>query len=226
VQTDRNRGSAERNPDCLVLLVDDHPITRKGIRTLIEAAPGFTVCGEADDVETAKVLAGQLQPAIVVVDISLKGSDGLELIRRLKAVAPDTAVLVVSMHDEQFYAARARQAGAAGFINKQLASDQIVPALARLRAGAVLWADALKPSRRIFKDDGPKGLESLSNREAEVLRLIGDGFATREIASRLGLSTKTIDTYREHLKRKLELNDGAALSHFAISWRAGQDRGC
>lgn len=204
-----------------ILLVDDHPVTRNGIRTLIESEAGFATCAEAANASAALQLLKDFRPDAAIIDISLNGGNGLDLVPEFQRAVSPVPVLIVSMHDEEFYAARAQRAGAAGYVMKQHASDRIMGALRRILAGQTAFAEnavvggqrsaALKKSARI-------GLEYLSDRETEVLRLIGDGYSTREIAQELKLSAKTIDTYREHLKRKLDLVDGERLVRFAVQW--------
>jgi DNA-binding NarL/FixJ family response regulator len=200
-----------------VLLVDDHPITRRGIRALVEAQPDFQVCGEASDDASALALVASTSPHVAVVDISLGGADGLKLVRKLKAAAAQTQVLVLSMHEETIFASRAKAAGAAGYVMKQHASDTIIAAIRQVLAAEPKQPSIAEGNRRLRKA-ARGGVELLSARELEVLRAIGDGFATREIAARLGVSAKTIDTHREHLKLKLQMRDGVELVQFAIQW--------
>ena len=213
-----------RHAPCRVLLVDDHPITRQGLKALIEQQVEFVVCGEADNHASALALAEKAQPHVTVLDITLPAGNGLDLLRELKAKAPDAGVIVLSMHDQQFYAERAARAGAAGYVMKEHASTLILQALRAVASGQTFFdaqtAARLKPQPNLKNGGG--GIEQLSERELEVLRLIGSGYATREIATQLGLSVKTIDTYRDHLKQKLDLPDGEMLVHFAIRWCAGE----
>ena len=219
--------SSPAPPACRVLLVDDHPITRHGIRTLIEQEPGFVICAEADSAAAATNLARVHQPTVAIVDISLGDDNGLKLVTQLKADAPTLPVLVVSMHDEVFYAERARRAGAAGYVMKQHAGDRILAAIRRIVSGQTAFAD---PTRRNLwssdrsTDPTAGSVADLSAREHEVLRLIGSGYGTREIATQLGLSIKTVDTYREHLKLKLNLTSGERLVHFAVRWANSEAR--
>ena len=191
------------------------------MRALLERDPGFVVCAETDNASSAVAVVRDAKPNLAIVDISLQGENGLELVRELTTYAVQMPVLVVSMHDEEFYANRAQRAGAAGYVMKQHASDRILAALRRIVAGQTAFAD---PAKRQLWSESPvvtsRGaqLERLSTRETEVLRQIGAGYATREIAERLGLSMKTIDTYREHLKVKLDLSSGEQLIQFAVGW--------
>lgn len=206
-----------------ILLVDDHPITRQGLRALISQQPHFEVCGEADSAPQAVDLLGKLKPDLVIVDITLKTTNGIELIKNLRAQSPLLRVLVVSMHDENLYAERALRAGAQGYVMKQEASDQIIPALEKILKGELHLSAAVKDKilHRFVNNGGEKpvsAIESLSDREMEVFQLIGNGHSTRQIATRLNLSTKTIDSYREHLKIKLSLTTGSDLVRHAIQW--------
>jgi DNA-binding NarL/FixJ family response regulator len=206
---------------CRILLVDDHPITRQGMRTLLERDPGFLVCAETDNAIDAVAALRNAKPNLAIVDISLRGENGLELVKEITTQAEQIPVLVVSMHDEEFYASRAQRAGAAGYVMKQHASDRILAALRRIVAGQTAFADPEKRrtwSESLLVRSRGAQLERLSAREAEVLRQIGAGYATREIAEKLGLSMKTIDTYREHLKLKLDLASAEELVQFAVGW--------
>jgi DNA-binding NarL/FixJ family response regulator len=206
-----------------VLVVDDHPITRQGIRAMIEAQPGFVVCGEADSEETAFNLLATTKPHVALLDISLRSTNGIELVKAFKIRSPATPVIVLSMHDEAFYAERALRAGAVGYVMKEHASEKIVQALRTVVSGETFF-DA-RTKRRMQRRPHEKkafayGVDQLSARELQVLRLIGTGFSTREIATQLVLSAKTIDTYREHLKLKLDVPTGEELVQFAIRWSA------
>jgi DNA-binding NarL/FixJ family response regulator len=206
-----------------ILIVDDHPITRQGLKALITQHPEFEVCGEADSAPQAVDLLGKLKPDLVIVDITLKTTNGIELIKNLRAQSPQLRILVVSMHDENLYAERALRAGAQGYVMKQEASDQIIPAIEKILKGDLHLSAAVKDKilHRFVNNGGEKAvsaIETLSDREMEVFQLIGNGHSTRQIATRLNLSTKTIDSYREHLKIKLSLTTGSDLVQHAIQW--------
>ncbi|HZP59021.1 MAG TPA: response regulator transcription factor [Opitutaceae bacterium] len=207
-----------------VLLVDDHPITREGIAMLINQEGNLTVCGEADSAPQALELVNQLSPDLAVIDISLKAMSGIELMKNIKALKPDLPVLVMSMHDEGLYAERALRAGARGYIMKNEASDKIRTAIHRVLDGELYLSDRMKEKmlHRLVsskKDDEViLPVELLSDREMEVFQLIGNGFSTKQIAAKLNLSVKTIDSYREHLKMKLPLEHGSDLVRYAIQW--------
>lgn len=206
-----------------VLLVDDHPITRQGMKTLVNQQPNLEVCGEADNAPHAIELVGKLQPDLAIVDIALKTTNGIELTKNIKVQAPNLPVLVVSMHDEGLYAERALRAGAMGYLMKQEAGEKIIVAIQRLLQGEIYLSDKIK-ERMLHRFVNKKGdgmvfsIDTLSDREMEVFQLIGNGYSTRQIAQKLNLSSKTIDSYREHLKLKLNLDSGAELVRHAIQW--------
>ncbi len=206
-----------------VLLVDDHPITRQGMKALVNQQPNLEVCGEADNAPYAIELVGKLQPDLAIVDIALKTTNGIELTKNIKVQAPNLPVLIVSMHDEGLYAERALRAGAMGYLMKQEASDKIVVAINRLLQGEIYLSDKIK-EKMLHRFVNKKGdgmvfsIDTLSDREMEVFQLIGNGYSTRQIAQKLNLSSKTIDSYREHLKLKLNLESGAELVRHAIQW--------
>lgn len=206
-----------------ILLVDDHPITRQGMKALIDQQPDLEVCGEADTAPHAVEMFGKLQPDVAIVDIGLKTSNGIELTKNLKSLAPNFPVLIVSMHDENLYAERAVRAGAMGYLMKQAAGEKIIVAIRRLLQGEIYLSEKVKERmlhRFVNKrgDSAEFSIDSLSDREMEVFQLIGNGYSTRQIAEKLHLSSKTIDSYREHLKLKLNLSSGAELVRYAIQW--------
>jgi DNA-binding NarL/FixJ family response regulator len=209
-----------------VLIVDDHPIVRQGLRLMIDEEPDLKVCGEAQSEREARVAIRDLEPDVVIVDISLVQGDGLELVRDVHAHHPALPMLVLSMHDELIYAERLLAAGASGYIMKQAASDQLLVALRRVLAGERYVSESLAENLgrprgvgdpRVTRDDP---IERLSNRELQVLSLIGRGQSSREAADRLGLSVKTVETHRQSLKRKLNLATNAQLLQYAINWYA------
>ncbi len=210
-----------------VLIVDDHPITRQGIRLLIDQQPDFVVCGEADNGAAAIELAAKLKPDLAIVDITLRTANGIEVTKNLRAHSPSLLILIVSMHDEELFAERALRAGAKGYLMKHEASDQIVNALRRIVGGEIFVSERVQAkmlSRIINSRTGEvvSPVDSLSDREMEVFQLLGNGYSTRQIAERLNLSVKTIDSYREHLKLKLNLESGAELIRYAIQWVKAQ----
>jgi DNA-binding NarL/FixJ family response regulator len=207
-----------------VLVVDDHPLLRQGLALLINQQQDMHVCGEAEEAHAALQSIAQKDPDIIILDISLKGPDGLELLKSIRAVYPDLPVLILSMHDEAIYAERALRARANGYIMKQEATDKVLVALRRILNGEVYLSDEM--SRKMlqqFIGGAPSLLQSriaaLSDRELEVFRRIGEGHATREIAEELHLSIKTVETYQAHIKDKLSLRSGRELIQHAIQWK-------
>ena len=206
-----------------VLIVDDHPIVRQGLRRMIEAEADLVVCGEVQTEKEARAAIRALVPDVVIVDISLAQGDGLELVRDVHAQQPELPMLVLSMHDELIFGERLLAAGASGYIMKQAASEQLQVALRRVLSGGVYVSDSLAGSLNKGRVNGAEGLGSepidrLSNRELQVLSLIGRGLSSREAADGLGLSIKTVETHRQSLKRKLNLATNAQLLQYAIKW--------
>jgi DNA-binding NarL/FixJ family response regulator len=209
-----------------VLIVDDHPIVRQGLRRMIEPEADLTVCGEVQSDREARAAIRALTPDVVIVDISLGQGDGLELVRDVHAQRPELPMLVLSMHDETIYAERLLAAGASGYIMKQAASELLLIALRQVLAGGKYLSESL--ARSLGSDSvaspgpGADPIERLSNRELQVLSLIGRGLSSREAAEALGLSVKTIETHRQSLKRKLNLATNAQLLKYAINWYASR----
>jgi DNA-binding NarL/FixJ family response regulator len=211
-----------------VLIVDDHPIVRQGLRRMIEPEPDLVVCGEVQTEKEARTAIRALSPDIVIVDISLAQGDGLELVRDVHAQQPDLPMLVLSMHDELIYAERLLAAGASGYIMKQAASDQLLIALRRVLAGGIYLSESLAGSLERTEASGIAAgsdpIERLSNRELQVLSFIGRGLSSREAAEALGLSVKTVETHRQSLKRKLNLVSNAQLLQYAINWYSSRSK--
>jgi DNA-binding NarL/FixJ family response regulator len=207
-----------------VLIVDDHPAVREALTVRIGRQPDIEVCGEAADINDALRLVAEKQPDVAVVDISLRSGDGIDLIKRIKDRHDGVRMLVWSMHSESHYAERALRAGALGYINQEQATEKIIDAIRCVLEGKVYLSDAMaeKMLRRAVGGNKEQitrpALESLADRELEVFRLIGQGLSTSEIASRLHLSPKTIETYRDRIRHKLALKDGRALIHYATQW--------
>jgi DNA-binding NarL/FixJ family response regulator len=209
-----------------VLVVDDHPLLRGGLVQLINKEPDLTVCAEAGDAGgTILAVDDDPPPDLVVLDLMLGYSDGLELIKQLRAVRPGLLILVVSMHDELIYAERAIRAGASGYVMKKEASEAVLSAMRRVLAGEIYLSPRMQvllsekglapePSRFLV----PSAEPPLSDRELHVFRLIGAGVSTKQIANELHLSVKTIETYRENLKIKLKLPNAVALAKSAKEW--------
>jgi DNA-binding NarL/FixJ family response regulator len=206
-----------------IFIVDDHPVTRAGISTLLSQQPSFQVCGETDSAPKAIDIIPKVNPDLAIIDISLKTTSGLELIKNLTSLVPGLKLLVLSMHDENLYAERALRAGAKGYVMKDQAFETLVTAVRRVLEGELYLSDSMK-ERMLHRfvsnkrDELTFTIDSLSDREMEVLVHIGNGYSTRQIASKLNLSVKTIDSYREHLKIKLRLAKGADLVRHAIQW--------
>ncbi|MEI8016672.1 MAG: response regulator transcription factor [Schlesneria sp.] len=209
-----------------ILVVDDHPIIREGLSALLVAKPDMVVCGEASSISGALKIVTELGPDVAVVDIALNGENGLDLVRRMKVITPQLRVLVVSMYDDELYAERALEAGAMGYLNKQVASRNIVEAIRRLLAGKQYLSDEtaarIAASKNEHLPDGARrGLSALTNREMEVFKQIGSGMTTAEIAGALYLSVKTVDSHRQKIKMKLDLNTSAELSREAVRFVMG-----
>jgi DNA-binding NarL/FixJ family response regulator len=206
-----------------VLLVDDHAVVRYGIAQLINRESDLMVCGEEEDAGNALSAIAKLKPDLVIADISLKDSSGLELMRNVKAQDSGLPVLVVSTHDESIYAEIAFRAGALGYLMKTDALDKIITAIRRVLSGNIYVSDVLAAKMlhqqvRGHPDLQQSPVKSLSDRELEVFQLIGQWKKTSEIAKQLHLSIKTIEYYREQIKQKLDLNDAAELTQHATSW--------
>ncbi|HEY3962927.1 MAG TPA: response regulator transcription factor [Planctomycetaceae bacterium] len=212
-----------------IAIIDDHPVVRAGLATLIARDPQFEACGEADDVVSGMALIVKESPDVAIIDLALRNGSGLDLIRRIKAARHPVRILVASMYDEALFAERAIRAGAAGYINKQEAGRNIVGALHDVLAGKVYLSEQV--SSRILSqamtgrtpaEESPVG--QLSDRELEVFTLIGSGATSAEIAAKLHVSVKTIDTYRQRIKEKLSLKNSAELSREAMHWALDQAR--
>jgi DNA-binding NarL/FixJ family response regulator len=206
-----------------VYLVDDHPIVRQGLIKLIEQEDGLEVCGEAGSVSRALDEIQQQGPDVVLVDISLEDSNGLELIKAIDDLGLQIPTLVLSMHDESLYAEHALKAGASGYVMKQAASSTLINAIEKVLAGQIYVSKTMSSQmlKMAFRGGGEKqrsGTDALSLRELEVFELIGRGNSTREIAEQLSLSVKTIETYRGNIKTKLQLRSGTELMQKAIRW--------
>jgi DNA-binding NarL/FixJ family response regulator len=206
-----------------IFLIDDHTVMRDGLKRLLEEENDLTVCGEADCAKKAMAELEKGLPDLAVVDISLPGPNGLELIKSLKARFAPLRMIVLSMHDESLYAERVLRAGAAGYVMKKVSAPQLLNAIRVVLRGDVYLSPSL--SSQILKTlaSGHKKVEHsvdrLSDREVEVLRLIGEGYTTREVASSLGVSAKTVESHRGNMRQKLGLSTGAKLIRFAISLR-------
>jgi DNA-binding NarL/FixJ family response regulator len=193
-----------------VLIVDDHPVVRDGLTTILNHEQDMNVCGEAEDAHQALKAIAELKPDVVVADISLKSSDGIELTKRIKAGHPKLSVVVLSVHDESVYAERALLAGAKAYLMKDAVSENIVEAIRTVLSGEIYVSSTIS-KKFLHKIAGDKAgttktlIENLSDREFEIFRMIGEGLKASQIAKQLHLSTKTIETYRSRIKEKLDL---------------------
>jgi len=213
-----------------ILVVDDHPIVRQGLRRLIDQQKDLAVCGEAESLHEAEAAIRKLKPDLVIIDISLKHGDGIELVKDTRAKHPQLPILVLSMHDEVIYAERVLSAGANGYIMKQAEAGELLLALRRVLGGDIYVSAAIGNSMiRTLAAGGRQvasnPIERLSNRELQILQLIGSGLSTRQTAESLSLSMKTVETHRERIKRKLHLATGSQLVQFAVNWSDKSDAG-
>ena len=205
-----------------ILIVDDHPSVREGLALRISLDSDLEVCGEADSEDQALALVKQTGPDLVLVDISLKSGHGIELIKRIRSLDPAVKMLVISGFQESLYAERAFRAGALGYLNKQESNEKMIEAIRTVLAGERFLSPEI--SRRLINqalgvsDVTKTPVEQLTDRELEIFRMIGEGLTTGAIANRLFLSTHTIDTHRENIKRKLTINSAAELSRAAVQW--------
>lgn len=206
-----------------IMIVDDHPMMRAGLIQLIAKQPGMEVCGEAGGPTEAMKLIPNCRPDLIMVDVSMKGSSGLEFIRDVAAVHGHIPMLVLSMHDEKVYAERALRAGALGYIMKEESAEYLIIAMKRVLEGGIYLSKEM--STRLLKSFGTpreghadSPLQSLTDREFEVFRLIGEGKTTEEIATHLHISPKTVDVYRFQIKEKLRIASNTALIHYAVHW--------
>jgi DNA-binding NarL/FixJ family response regulator len=204
-----------------LLIVDDHPIVRNGVTRLINAKEDLQVCGSAEDGRSALEKIGLLKPDLVLLDICLKDKDGLDLLREIKSRWPEQRVLMLSMHDEVLFGPRSLRLGAMGYVNKQETAETLIVAIRTVLADEIFFSPHL--SRVLLRGTsgrlgmGIDPLDNLSGREREVFRRIGEGKSTRDIADELQISVKTVETYRGHLKDKLNLKSGTALVHHAFA---------
>ncbi len=207
-----------------IYVVDDHPLMRMGLRAMINAEADMEVCGEAADAATATAEIMKYRPDLVIADISLRGNSGIELIKNIKAFDPGIDVVVVSMYDESIYALRVLKAGARAYVMKQDVTTRVLDAIRRARNGQLFVSERVATQMlNRFVDGTEDGaadspVSSLSDRELEIVNLIGEGLPTREIAAKLFLSIKTVETHRVHIKRKLNLQNATQLVQFCVRW--------
>jgi len=207
-----------------IVIVDDHPMVRERLAEVINREADMTVCGEAEDRASALELIGREAPSLAIVDLTLRRSNGLDLIKDLRVMYPEVRILVVSMQEENLYAERVIRAGAHGYITKQEATRKILDAIRQVLDGKVFLSEAFSSellSRMVGKPKSTpaSSLELLTDRELQVFDLVGQGFGTRQIAEQLGVDVKTIETYRARIKEKLELKDASELLRKAIAWK-------
>jgi DNA-binding NarL/FixJ family response regulator len=210
-----------------VFLVDDHPLVREHLTALLQREPDLQVCGEAADAPTALSLILQQHPDLAILDISLKRSHGLELLKDLQTMRPGLPVLVLSMHDETLYAERALRAGARGYITKEEATVSVLSAVRRVLSGQIYLSESMaaRMMGRLVHGQADKAkspVDVLADRELEVFQMVGRGMGTRQIAEDLRVSIKTVESYKARIKEKLKLTDGNELLQHAIRWE--QDR--
>src|SRR5271163_2904903 len=218
-QTSQNQTGAKKR----ILVVDDHPIVRQGLALLINREPDLVVCGEAEEAMGALHVLASARPDVLIVDISLSGPDGLDLLKSIRTTHPTLPVLILSMHDESIYAERALRAGANGYIMKQEATEKVLVAVRRILSGEIYVSDRIanKMLKHYITGSGTlrnSSIADLSDRELEVFRLIGEGHGTRQIAEELHISIKTVESYQAHIKGKLLLKNSRELVQRAIQW--------
>ena len=221
--------STNKNPKCdppevkRIVIVDDHPLFRKGLEQLIHSEDGFAVCGEANNAPEAMDVIRKLNPDLAIVDLSLPGANGIELIKNIRAEFSKLPILVLSMHDESLYALRALRAGAEGYVMKHEAMANVIQAIREVFSGRPYLSPAMaaqvitKFAHRQAEGEAD-AVERLSDRELEILELIGKGNDVRQIAKVLHLSPKTVETHRSHIKDKLDLKNSREVARFAFQW--------
>lgn len=219
-----------KNAVTRILIVDDHPLVRLSLREFIRREKDLEVCGEAEDREQALAAAEATKPHLAIIDLTLKSSNGMELIKDLRERHPDIHILVLSMHDETIHAERAIRAGARGYITKQEATTKVMVAIRQILNGEIYWSERAA-ARVASKIAGPaRGIadspvDCLTDRELQVFEMIGAGKSTRQISASLHIDISTVETYRARIKEKLNLKDSLALLQFAIRWQIGNAQG-
>lgn len=220
---------AEKSQKARIFIVDDHPMTRSGLTHLINHQPDTVVCGEAENAAEAIDLFGVSQPDLMLIDITLPGKSGLELIKDVKAMRPDLPILVISMHDESLYADRVLRAGARGYITKHEGGDKLMVAIRHVLSGKIYVSESMSAHiLEIFSGGQPgtdrSSIQNLSDREFEVFQALGEGLSSYQIAKKLHLSAKTVDAHRANIKTKLKINTTAELISFSARWTATQSK--
>lgn len=206
-----------------ILVVDDHPLVRAGIRLQLQNERGLEICGEAADIGDALRVLAEENPDLAIVDISLQTGNGLDLVQRMLAREPELKIIVSSMHDESIYAERALEMGASGFVHKQDAAMTLVRAIRDVLSGRLHASDEVKQrllNRRVGRSHSAaeRGIDSLSTRELDVFERIGKGQTVHEIAQQMKLSPKTVETHRDRIRLKLDIRSAHDLQHYAFSW--------
>src|SRR5438874_12587497 len=218
-----NNKKVKGEPDKRIVVIDDHPLFRKGLEELISSSDGFTVCGEAGNAAEGLAVLRKLKPDLAIIDISLPGANGIELIKNIRAEFSKLPILVLSMHDESLYALRALRAGAEGYVMKHEAMANVIQAIREVFSGRPYLSPAMaaqvitKFAHRQAEGEAD-AVERLSDRELEILELIGKGNDVRQIAKVLHLSPKTVETHRSHIKDKLDLKNSREVARFALQW--------
>jgi DNA-binding NarL/FixJ family response regulator len=213
-----------------ILIVDDHPLVRLSLREFIRREKDLEVCGEAEDREQALAAAESTKPHLAIIDLTLKSSNGMELIKDMRDRHPDVQILVLSMHDETIHAERAIRAGARGYITKQEATTKVMVAIRQIMNGEIYWSERAA-ARVASKIAGPargvaeSPVDCLTDRELQVFEMIGSGKSTRQISASLHIDVSTVETYRARIKEKLNLKDSLALLQFAIRWQISNAQG-
>jgi DNA-binding NarL/FixJ family response regulator len=213
-----------------VLIVDDHPIVREGLRRIIESEDDLVVCAEADSVRSARAAIKETGPHAIIADISLKQGDGIELVREVRSHYPQLPILMLSTHDEAIYAERMLSVGASGYLTKQATAEQILRSLRRVIDGGiyvseVVAANMIRRASAGGRHRSADPVDRLTNRELQVLHLIGKGMSTRETAHLLNVSMKTIESHRQRIKGKIDLRNGTQLVQFAVNWFVAESAG-
>lgn len=210
-----------------VLIVDDHSVVRRGLQQLVDEQPDLAAAWTVATVPDALEVAGQQEPDLALVDVSLGNGSGIELVKQLHAYHAELPILMVSMHDETLYAERALAAGARGYIMKQAPDDEVLRAIGRVLEGRIYVSETIRErlfpfgersTSEGFSSDADSPIGRLSDRELEVFLLLGRGFAPRHIAEKLAVSVKTVESHRRHLKEKLNLEGSAELTRYAVEW--------
>lgn len=213
-----------------ILIVDDHPLVRLSLREFIRREKDLEVCGEAEDREQALAAAEATKPHLAIIDLTLKSSNGMELIKDMRDRHPDVQILVLSMHDETIHAERAIRAGARGYITKQEATTRVMVAIRQIMNGEIYWSERAA-ARVASKIAGPargvaeSPVDCLTDRELQVFEMIGSGKSTRQISASLHIDVSTVETYRARIKEKLNLKDSLALLQYAIRWQISNAQG-